>query len=271
MAALPSLFVSHGSPTLALDPGSTGPALAKLAASLPRPKAVLVASAHWETPRPTVSGASRPETIHDFGGFPQPLFEIQYPAPGAPAVAARARELLAASGFDAALDPERGLDHGAWVPLRFMYPEADVPVLQVAIQPGLDAAHHYRLGAALAPLADEGVLILGSGSATHNLREVRWRSRENEDVPAWVQAFRAWLADALARGDVEALLDYRARAPHAVRNHPTDEHLLPLYVALGAAGRGAIVDHAHDDVTFGVLGMDVFVMQPSRSAARLAA
>jgi len=271
MAALPSVFVSHGSPTLALDPGLTGPALAKLAASLPRPKAVVVASAHWETPRPTVSGASRPETIHDFGGFPQPLFEIQYPATGAPAVAARARELLAASGFEAALDLKRGLDHGAWVPLRFMYPDADVPVLQVAIQPGLDAAHHYRLGAALAPLADEGVLILGSGSATHNLREVRWRSRENEDVPAWVQAFRAWLADALARGDVEALLDYRARAPHAVRNHPTDEHLLPLYVALGAAGRGAIVDHAHDDVTFGVLGMDVFVMRLSRCAERLAA
>jgi 4,5-DOPA dioxygenase extradiol len=271
MAALPSLFVSHGSPTLALDPGSTGPALAKLAASLPRPKAVLVASAHWETQRPTVSGASRPETIHDFGGFPQPLFEIQYPAPGAPADAARARELLAASGVDAALDPERGLDHGAWVPLRFMYPDADVPVAQVSIQPRLGPEHHFRLGAALAPLADEGVLILGSGSATHNLREVRWRARENEDVPAWVQEFRAWLVDALARGDVEGLLDYRARAPHAARNHPTDEHLLPLYVALGAAGRGAIVDHVHDDVTFGVLGMDVFVMRPSRSAERLAA
>ena len=271
MAALPSLFVSHGSPTLALDPGSTGPALAKLAASLPRPGAVLVASAHWETPRPTVSAASRPETIHDFGGFPQPLFEIQYPAPGAPAVAARARELLAASGFDTALDPERGLDHGAWVPLRFMYPEADVPAAQVSIQPRLGPAHHFRLGAALAPLADEGVLILGSGSGTHNLREVRWRARENEDVPAWVQEFRAWLVDALARGDVEALLDYRARAPHAVRNHPTDEHLLPLYVALGAAGRDATADRVHDDVTFGVLGMDVFVMRPSRSAARLAA
>ncbi len=268
---LPSVFVSHGSPTLALDPGSTGPALAALAASLPRPAAVLVASAHWEAPQPRLSAAPQPETIHDFFGFPQPLFEIQYPAPGAPAVAARARELLAAAGLDAPLDPQRGLDHGAWVPLRFMYPNADVPVLQVAIQPGLDPAHHHRVGAALAPLADEGVLILGSGSATHNLREVRWRSRANEDVPAWVQEFRAWLIDALARGDVEALLAYRARAPHAVRNHPTDEHLLPLYVALGAAGREPTVDHAHDDVTFGVLGMDAFVMRPSRSAERLAA
>ncbi len=271
MVRLPSVFVSHGSPTLALDPGSTGPALARLAASLPRPAAVLVASAHWETRQPMVSGVSRPETIHDFGGFPQPLFEIQYSAPGAPAVAARARELLAASGFDAAPDPERGLDHGAWVPLRFMYPHADVPVAQVSIQPGRDAAHHHRLGAALAPLADEGVLILGSGSATHNLREVQWRARENENVPAWVQAFRAWLVDALARRDLEALLDYRARAPHAVRNHPTDEHLLPLYVALGAGGREPKVDHVHDDVTFGVLGMDVFVMRPSGSTERLAA
>jgi 4,5-DOPA dioxygenase extradiol len=218
-----------------------------------------------------VSGASRPETIHDFWGFPQPLFEIQFPAPGAPALATRTRELLAASGFDAALDPERGLDHGAWVPLRFMYPNADVPVIQVAIQPELDPAHHHRLGAALAPLADEGVLILGSGSATHNLREVQWRARENENVPAWVQEFRAWLVDALARRDLEALLDYRARAPHAMRNHPTDEHLLPLFVALGAAGHDATIEHAHDDVTFGVLGMDVFVMRPARSAERLAA
>jgi 4,5-DOPA dioxygenase extradiol len=260
MATLPSIFVSHGSPTLALDPGSTGPALARLAASLPRPKAVVVASAHWGAPRPTAGGASRPETIHDFWGFPQPLFELQYPAPGAPAVAARARELLAASGFEAAIDPERGLDHGAWVPLRFMYPEASVPVLQVAIQYGADPAHHYRIGRALAPLAEEGVLIAGSGSATHNLREVRWQEREDQGVPSWVQEFRAWLADALARGDIESLLDYRARAPHAARNHPTEDHILPLFVPLGAAGHGARARRENDVVTFGVLGMDAFVM-----------
>jgi 4,5-DOPA dioxygenase extradiol len=271
MATLPSVFVSHGSPTLALDPGSTGPALAKLAASLPRPGAVLVASAHWETPRPSLTAALRPKTIHDFSGFPPPLYELRYPAPGAPAVATRARELLAASGFEAALDPGRGLDHGAWVPLRFMYPDADVPVAQVSIQPALGPEHHRRLGAALAPLASEGVLIVGSGSATHNLGEVQWRARENEGVPAWVQEFRAWLVDALARRDVAGLVDYRTRAPHAVRNHPTDEHLLPLYVALGAAGPEPTVAHVHDDVTFGVLGMDVFVMRPSRPAERRAA
>ena len=260
---LPAVFVSHGSPTLALNPGSTGPALAKLAASLPRPKAVLVASAHWEAPRPTMSAAARPETIHDFYGFPRPLFEIRYPAPGAPELARRAHELLGAAGIAGAIDPARGLDHGAWVPLSFMYPGADVPVTQIAIQAGADPREHFRIGAALAPLAGEGVLILGSGSVTHDLREVRWREPENRGVPDWVQAFRTWVVEQLAQGDVEALLDYRARAPHAPRNHPTEDHILPLFVPLGAAGPGARVERTNDVVTFGVLGMDAFVMRPA--------
>jgi 4,5-DOPA dioxygenase extradiol len=177
-------------------------------------------------------------------------------------VARRAHELLRDAGFDAALDPDRGLDHGTWVPLLFMVPQADVPVLQVAIQDHAGPAHHYRVGEALAPLASEGVLILGSGSATHNLREVRWGEGEDEGVPSWVREFRVWLADALARGDVDALLDYRARAPHAARNHPTEDHLLPLFVPLGAAGPGAKIERRNDLVTFGVLGMDAFVMHP---------
>lgn len=266
MPRLPAVFVSHGSPTLALDPGSTGPALGRLAASIPRPQAILVASAHWVAPRPSVSAAPHPETIHDFGGFPRPLFEIRYPAPGAPALAERAQALLRASGIEAAIDPGRGLDHGAWVPLRFMYPQADVPVTQIAIQPG-DARHHHRVGAALAPLADEGVLILGSGSITHDLGAVRWREGENENVPDWVEAFRAWMADRLLANDVEALLDYRKRAPHAVRNHPTEDHLLPLFVPLGAAGASPRVERANDVVTFGVLGMDAFVMHPAAGEA----
>jgi 4,5-DOPA dioxygenase extradiol len=263
MTRLPSLFVSHGSPTLALDPGSSGPGLARVAASLPRPAAVLVASAHWGAPQPTLGAAERPETIHDFWGFPRPLYELRYPAPGAAEVAKRAHELLRGAGLGATLDGKRGLDHGAWVPLRFMYPDADVPVVQVAIQYDADAAHHLRIGRALAPLADEGVLIVGSGSATHNLREVRWGERENEAVPSWVQEFRTWLADALARGDVDSLLDYRRRAPHAVRNHPTEDHILPLFVPLGAAGIGSRVERHNDLVTFGVLGMDAFLMRPA--------
>ncbi len=265
MAALPTLFVSHGSPTLALDPGSTGPALARIARSLPPPRAIVVASAHWGARQPTVGACPRPETIHDFSGFPQPLYSIRYPAPGAPEIARRARDLLAAAGFEARVDEERGLDHGAWVPLRFMYPDAGTPALQVAIQYDADPAHHYRVGAALAPLRDEGVLIVGSGSATHNLREVHWREREGENVPSWVQEFRVWLAEALERHDVDALLDYRTRAPHAARNHPTPDHILPLFVPLGAAGAGATIERANDVVTLGVLGMDAFVMRPSRA------
>lgn len=266
MPILSPLFVSHGSPTVALDPGTTGPALARIARALPRPAAVVVASAHWEASVPLVGAAARPETIHDFHGFPRPLFEITYPAPGAPTVAERVRELLSAAGFDARLDTARGLDHGAWVPLRFMYPAADVPVLQVAIQPDAGPGHHYRLGAALAPLAAEGVLVMGSGSATHNLREVMWRDPTGA-APDWVQSFRTWVKDALARGDIDALLDYRRRAPNGVRNHPTEEHLLPLFVALGVAGPGARVEHAHDDVTFGVLGMDAFLFNPVPTAS----
>jgi len=262
MSTLPPIFVSHGSPMLALDPGSTGPGLARIAAELPRPKAVLVVSAHWGAPRPTVNTASRPETIHDFWGFPKPLYELRYPAPGAPELARRAAELLQAAGFEPQLDAQRGLDHGAWVPLRFMYPNADVPVAELAIQYDAEARHHYRLGEALAPLADESVLIIGSGSATHNLREMRRDDGENEGVPAWVQEFREWLFERLARNDTDALLDYRARAPHAARNHPTEDHILPLFVPLGAAGKGTTVERRNDLVTLGVLGMDAFVMHP---------
>src|SRR5215470_140648 len=263
MAALPTLFVSHGAPTLALEPGSTGPALAAIAASLSRPQAILVASAHWGAPRPAVTATGAPETIHDFSGFPQPLYSIRYPAAGAPDIAHRARDLLRAADFDARIDADRGLDHGAWVPLGFMYPNADVPVLQVAIQYDAGPAHHYRLGAALAPLRDEGVLIVGSGSATHNLRETRWNELEDQGVPTWVQEFRAWLAEKLTRHDVEVLLDYRARAPHAARNHPTPDHILPLFVPLGAAGPNAVIERKNDVVTLGVLGMDAFVMRPA--------
>ena len=248
---------------LALDPGSTGPGLARIAAKLPRPKAVLVASAHWGAPRPTVNTASRPETVHDFWGFPKPLYELRYPAPGASEVAHRAGELLRAAGFDPQLDPHRGLDHGAWVPLSFMYPDADTPVAEIAIQYDADARHHYRVGEALAPLAREGVLIIGSGSATHNLREMRRDDGENKHVPAWVQEFREWLCERLMRNDTDALLDYRARAPHAVQNHPTEDHILPLFVPLGAAGKGATIERENDLVTLGVIGMDAFVMHPS--------
>ncbi len=251
---LPSLFVSHGAPTLALDPGETGAAWRRLAQSLPRPKAVLCVSAHWTTADPAMSGPVRNDTIHDFYGFPPPLYQIAYPAPGDPALAERVKDLLGAAGIAAGIDAKRGLDHGAWVPLRLMYPEADVPAIQLSVQPGRDAAWHYRLGAALEPLRGEGALVLGSGGAVHNLRAVAW---EGGPAPAWARAFDDWLAAALAEGREAELLDWR-HAPHARQAQPTDEHFLPLFVAWGAAGKGARGERVHQGFTLGSMSMAAF-------------
>jgi 4,5-DOPA dioxygenase extradiol len=254
---LPSLFVSHGAPTLALDPGETGRALARLAASFPKPEAIVVASAHWSGSALALGAAPQPETIHDFGGFPEALYQIEYPAPGAPETARRARQLLAAHGFDAALDAGRGLDHGAWVPLRLMYPAADIPVTQLSLQPRLGPEHHYRVGAALAPLRDDGVLILGSGSLTHNLYEIGAFDLD-ASAPEWVDDFRRWVAQRIDANDIDALLHYRERAPAALRNHPTDEHFLPLFVALGAAGGRYRAQRMDPGTTYGILAMDAY-------------
>ncbi|HEX9490304.1 MAG TPA: class III extradiol ring-cleavage dioxygenase [Stellaceae bacterium] len=251
---LPSIFVSHGAPTLALDAGETGAAWQSLAGGLPRPKAVLCVSAHWTTAAPTVSGPARNDTIHDFHGFPAPLYQITYPAPGDPALAERVARLLSGAGMTASIDRARGLDHGAWVPLRLMYPEADVPTIQLSVQPGRDAAWHYRIGEALQPLRAEGVLILGSGGAVHNLREVAW---EGGPAPAWAQGFDDWLAAMVAEGRAADLLDWR-RAPHARQAQPTDEHFLPLFVALGAAGKGARGERLHQGFTLGSMSMAAF-------------
>jgi 4,5-DOPA dioxygenase extradiol len=232
--------------------------LRQLSTRLPRPAAVIAVSAHWETEVPTVSLAERPETIHDFFGFPAELFAQQYPAPGAPETAQRAAELLQAAGF-AAETAVRGLDHGAWTPMKLAWPEADVAVAQLSIQPHLGPANHYAVGQALAPLRAEGVLILGTGALTHNLGQWR-RHRGRRDAPDWVAAFADWIEARLAAGDTEALLDYRARAPYAAENHPTDEHLLPLFVALGAGGPAA-PPHAttlHRSYADGVLAMDSY-------------
>lgn len=253
--SLPSLFVSHGAPTLSLDPGETGTFWQRLAQELPRPKAVLCVSAHWMTGEPAVSAPARNATIHDFHGFPEPLYRLVYPAPGSPELAARAAALLGEAEIGCAVDGERGLDHGAWVPLRLMYPVADVPVIQLSIQPERDAAWHYRLGAALAPLRREGVLVLASGGAVHNLRTVIW---QGGPAPDWAVAFDNWLADALAAGRTAELLDWTHRAPHPRHAHPTPDHLLPLFVALGAAGEGARGERRHRGFTLGSLSMAAY-------------
>jgi 4,5-DOPA dioxygenase extradiol len=261
MKPQPALFVSHGSPMMALEPGAAGAALSALGRSLARPRAIVVASAHWATRSPTVSTAPEPDTIHDFGGFAHPLYELAYPAPGAPQVARRAKALLDPAGLTTTLDPGRGLDHGAWVPLRYLFPDADVPVTQISIQPHLSPAHHYRLGEALRPLLDEGVLVIGSGSLTHNLHE--WRLRTSDAPEPYVRELQRWVHASIAAKDVAALLDYRRLAPHAVRAHPTDEHLLPLFVALGAGGVFGETRRITNEVRYGVLAMDAYVFQPT--------
>jgi 4,5-DOPA dioxygenase extradiol len=244
---------------LALDGGPTAKAWRALAAGIPAPRAVLVISAHWETAAPAVTAAVAPSTIHDFGGFPQPLYEIQYPAPGAPWLGARVSDLLAAANLPAAIDAARGIDHGAWVPLREMYPQADVPVVQLALQTHLGAAHHYRLGQALAGLASEGVLIVGSGSLTHNLRDmIPGVSEGSPRVPAYVPAFQDWMHDRVMARDAQALLEYRRRAPAAARAHPSEEHLFPLHVVLGAAGERSVPRRPYAAITEGALAMDVY-------------
>jgi 4,5-DOPA dioxygenase extradiol len=233
MSRLPSLFLSHGAPTLPIDPSMPSGAFATLATHLPRPRAILMLSAHWGTAMPVASTAQAPETIHDFYGFPRELYTLRYGAPGAPELARQAAGLLDDARIPTQTQPH-GLDHGAWVPLLLMYPQADIPVAQLSIQPDRDPAHHYAVGRALRPLADDGVLIIGSGQITHNLRAADFGARPGDADPR-VTEFTDWFEARLIERDLAALLDYRARAPHAALMHPTDEHLLPVFAALGAA------------------------------------
>lgn len=261
MSQLPTLFLSHGSPMLALQDSPARRFLQGLGKSMERPSAIIVVSAHWETRGgPAVSLAQQPETIHDFGGFPRALFEMQYPASGAPEAAHRASALLEAHGIPVGRSAERGLDHGAWVPLHLMYPDADIPVAQLSVVHGASPSAHERIGHALAALRGEGVLLVGSGSLTHNLYEFRGQGID-APVPQWVSEFEAWMKARLESSDRAALLDYRRAAPFAAQNHPTDEHLLPLFVAMGAAGADARATQLHASFEHGVLAMDSYAFQ----------
>lgn len=265
MNTLPTLFLSHGSPMMALAECATTRFWQALGAELPRPRALLVVSAHWDTPQPALSTAAHPETIHDFHGFPRPLYDLRYAAPGAANLAVRAAKLIDDAGLGPTALGERGLDHGAWAPLRFMYPLHDIPVTQLAVQSHLGAQHHYQLGRTLTPLSGEGVLIVASGGVSHNLRE--WSSVPQGSPPAWMSEFVGWVRDAIVRGRHSALMDYRKQAPHAVRNHPTEEHFLPLFVALGAAGPDARLSHALHGETDRALALDCYGFTPAPVAA----
>lgn len=256
MKPLPTLFISHGAPDLILHPGETTAFFQQLGQSLPTPQAILVISAHWNTSIPTVSSAPHPRTIYDFSGFPAPLYQLTYPAPGAPELATRVGELLNQNGLPHATHPDRGLDHGAWSPLLLIYPHADIPVTQLSIQFPASPAHHFQLGQALEPLRQEGILILASGGATHNLRA--FDSIYNATPPDWVSSFDDWLADRIGAGDTESLLHYRQFAPNAEKNHPTEDHLLPLFVALGAAGTTAKGTALHRSYVYGAFSMAAY-------------
>jgi len=260
-AVLPALFVSHGAPLFALDAGTTGPALTQWGAALrqqfPQLRGIVVMSPHWMARSPQVMTGPQPATWHDFGGFPPALYQLQYPAPGSPALAQEVLALLNAAGLAAQGDEARPFDHGAWVPLMHLFPQADVPVVQVALPAHAGPAEVYALGAALRGLRSQGVLVVGSGSMTHNLAEFFGGARE----PApYVLEFSRWIESALARGDLQALLNYRTEAPHAHRAHPTEDHFLPIFFALGAAGDDLHASYLSREVMYSMLSMDAFTL-----------
>jgi 4,5-DOPA dioxygenase extradiol len=258
------LYVSHGAPLFAVDAGETGPALTRwgqyLRAQFPALRGVVVMSPHWMARTPQVMTGPQPATWHDFGGFPPALYQLQYPAPGAPALAQEVLTMLQAAGLAAQGDAQRPFDHGAWVPLMHLFPEADLSVVQVALPMGAGPAEVFAMGAALRGLRSQGVLVMGSGSMTHNLAEFFGGARE----PApYVLEFSRWIESALQRGDLNALLNYRSLAPHAERAHPTEDHFLPLFFALGAAGDDLHANYLSREVVYSMLAMDTFALQPA--------
>lgn len=255
-AKAPVLFISHGAPTFAIEPGDLGPRLTALGDQLQGVRAVLVVSPHWQTRDVKVMTTAQPPTVHDFGGFPAELYTIQYPAPGQPDVAQEAARLLSAAGFSTSLEANRGLDHGAWVPLFHMLPQAHVPVFQVSMPVSLTTAQAVALGQALAPLREQGVVIVGSGSMTHNLHE--FFSGQTEPAP-YAVAFAKWIQTAVQSRSTQALIRYRSEAPHAARAHPTEDHFLPLLVALGASHDDDSFHIIDDTITYGMLSMESYV------------
>jgi 4,5-DOPA dioxygenase extradiol len=271
-SVLPALFISHGAPLFATEPGTTGPALTRWGRALKEAagsglRGIVIMSPHWMARTPAVMTNPAPATWHDFGGFPQALYALNYPAPGHPALAQEVLDLLQVAGIAAQGDEQRPLDHGAWVPLMHLFPDASVPVVQVALPLSYGPAETYALGQALAGLRERGVLVVGSGSMTHNLGEFFGGAR----APApYVTAFSRWVESTLERGDFSAMLDYRRQAPDAQRAHPSEDHFLPIFFALGAAGwggpQGARPDYLSREVMYSMLAMDTFALAAPASA-----
>ena len=263
MDRLPTLFISHGGPNIVISDTPARHYLEALADGLPKPRAIVVVSAHFETDGVAVVTDPQPGMIYDFGGFAPELYEMVYPAPGEPELAQRVFSLLGEAGLRPGRIEKRGYDHGTWTPLKLIYPDATIPVVQVSIDPRRDARWHYEIGRALSPLRDEGVLLIGSGHITHNLRAffsvMRQRAAPDPQLPAKVRAFTDWFARTLAEGDTAALLDWKAKAPFAADNHPTDEHLMPIFFAYGAAGESPKAERAHASVDHGFFANDSYL------------
>ncbi|XID75706.1 DODA-type extradiol aromatic ring-opening family dioxygenase [Alkanindiges sp. WGS2144] len=253
ISTLPGLFISHGSPMLAIEPEQIGPALHRLSINLPRPNAIVVMSAHWESQALEISSHNRPETWHDFSGFPRELYQIHYPAPGSIQLAERMLDMLQQAGIEAHANSLRPRDHGVWMPLLHLYPEADIPVVQISLPTGRNALQLFQIGQALAPLRTEQILLIGSGSITHNLAELSW-SEESVDPPEWATAFRNWVVHQLSNDNFAAVLNW-PQAPFVHRNHPTLEHLAPLFFAMGTGSRFSLI---HSSFSLGALGMDLY-------------
>ena len=267
-----SLFVSHGAPTLALEDRPARDFLRKLGTQLERPRAILVVSAHWETDEVCLSTAAQPATVHDFFGFPPELYAMRYAAPGDAGLAHHIATQLKAAGFAAHCDDDRGFDHGTWIPLTHMYPSADIPVVQMSVCPKQSALFHWRLGRALASLRHDQVLVMGSGSMTHNLDD--FRAQRNtpmaDQTPAYAEEFCTWVAARIEAGDSDAVISYRETAPFATRAHPSPEHFLPLHVALGAAGVSWSGQRVHHSYMYGVVAMDCYLFRSAFHPGRVA-
>ena len=254
---MPVLFISHGAPSLLIDRDPTTDFFRGLGRRIPRPESILCISAHWETSAPVVTASSQPDTIHDFYGFQDELYECTYPCPGSAELAEKACSLLTNNNIDCTLNEYRGLDHGVWVPLKLMFPDADIPVVQLSLQRRKGTDYHYKTGQALQSLSNQGVLILGSGSATHNIHDFG-RFELNAPPQKYVLEFDKWLCRSIEENDLDSILNYRMLAPGGIENHPTEEHLMPLFIARGAAGEGSAGKQIHQAYTYSTLSMAAY-------------
>ncbi|MCB1874784.1 MAG: dioxygenase [Chromatiales bacterium] len=249
---MPSLFLGHGAPDLLLSDLPARHFLENLRGRIPTPKAIVVASAHWRAPMLQMTGTAEQETIHDFYGWPAELYALSYPVKGADWLNKRLSELLSAAGMSVSIGSRPGLDHGAWVPLSLMYPQAQIPVVQLSLLASDSPQDHFRVGQALSAVRRDGILVIGSGGLVHNLARLR---PEGTPPETWASAFDDWLFDRLSEHDLQALLDVYTKAPNVRLAHPSVEHLMPLYVAMGAAWSDDKVERMHTSFSYGNLSM----------------